>query len=149
MSHPIKLADVEEYLDSEKKTIQMCVGAMIRRYATNTNMASEDTQRRFTNEAKGLFAENGFIADVEWSWQDPPDANGEFEMSPTVGDQPDDQNIYWQPRIRVLGRVDPVKEFDHEHQQYDVTHGVLDGKPGYVDPNTGSLKEDPKKKDIY
>lgn len=147
---PIKLADVPDYLDSEKAMIRTVWGALQRRFA-HANMADNDTQLRFIREAKGVYAENGFVAEVQVTWQDvfdPADPDKEI-MSPTVSDDPHDHNVYYLPRVQITGRVDAVKEFDHDRQRHDVQSGVLDGKPGVLDPNTGELKDTPKKLTIY
>lgn len=147
---PIRLDDIVDFLDSEKAMIKTVWGALQRRFA-NANMADQDTQLRFIREAKGVYAENGFVAEVQVTWQDvfdPAEPDKEI-MSPTVSDDPKDFNVYYIPRVQIMGRVDAIKEFDHDAQRWDVTHGVLDGKPGFLDPTTGLLKEDAKKKLIY
>jgi metal-dependent amidase/aminoacylase/carboxypeptidase family protein len=138
--------DVKDFYESERKAAAQVAGMLQRKYAGVTNMADADVQRRFINEAKGVYAENGLIATVEMTWQDPDDPE---KFSPTASDDETDMNLYWLPRIVVIGRVDKLKEYDHDKQSHEVKAGVFDGKAGVIDINTGLLKEDSKKKNIY
>lgn len=126
--------DIPDLYDHELVTIRTVWGALQRKYASETNMASDETQKRFIREAKGVFAENGFDVHVEFSVD--------------VSDDPGDYNLYYIPKISIRGRVDHLKEFDHDRQKHEIRSGILDGKVGVIDPNTGELKEDPKKKVI-
>lgn len=137
------MTDVADYYESERKAAAQVAGMLQRKYARECNMASEDVQRRFINEAKGVYAENGLIATVELTWQDPDDPE---KFSPTVSDDETDMNLYWLPRIVVIGRVDKLKEYDHDQQKFEVRAGVFDGVTGVIDPNTGLMKDEPKKK---
>lgn len=136
--------DIPDLYESEKKRAEMVQGALQRRYATE-NLGDDKVQQRFIREAKGVFAENGLIVSVLFQWDDPE--TGEF--SPTVSDNPADNNIYYIPRIRVIGRTEGLKEYDHDQESFEVRAGVLDGKKGVIDINTGELKEDPKSKMIF
>lgn len=146
--------DIPDLYDHEMVQIRTVWGALQRKYARETNMASDDVQQRFIREAKGVFAENGFDVHVEVAWMDPPKVNpltGEIEVgasSPTVSDDPDDMNLYYLPRVKLKGRVDHLKEFDHDQQKHEIRSGMLDGKVGVIDPNTGQLKDEGKKKVI-
>lgn len=124
--------DVPDIYDHEMVKIRTVWGALQRKYASETNMASDDNQKRFIREAKGVFAENGF------------DVHVEFEID--VSDDPTDMNLYYTPQIKFKGRVDHVKEFDHDRQKHEIRSGLLDGQAGVIDPNTGEFKEEPKKK---
>lgn len=126
--------DVPDLYEREKKIAQMCQGAMQRKYAGETNMGSEAVQKRFILEAKGMYAENGLDVVVT--------------IDPDVSDDPGDRNIYWTPTFTVIGRVDKVTSFDHERQQHEVRNGVYDGVKGVIDPNTGQMRDEPKKKII-
>lgn len=126
--------EVELY-EHEKKEFALCAAEMLSRYMDCTTMGEESTQRRFHNEAADLFGEHGFRVFVE------------FEMD--VSDDPGDMNIYYKPTFSCQGRVDPqTTGFDHDRQQREVVDGVFDGKKGWIDPNTGQLKDDPKSKII-
>jgi hypothetical protein len=138
------LDDIPDLYEHEKKLAEMCVGALQRRYAGEQNMNDEAVRNRFSREAAGACAENGLVAEVIWDWDDPE--TGDF--SPTVSDDPNDHNIYWIPRVRITGRVTKLAEYDHDRQAHEVTHGVADGKPGWVDVNTGKLRDEPRKKNI-
>lgn len=126
--------DVPDYYEHEKQAAQQVAGMLQRRYAGETNMGSNDIQQRFIREAKGIYAENGLVAEVE--------------LEPDVSDDPADNNIYWIPKIVVTGRVDKLREFDHDRQKHEVRTGVFDGVAGVIDPNTGQMKDEPKKKTI-
>lgn len=126
--------EVELY-EHEKREFAQCAAEMLHRYMANTTMGDEATQRRFRNEAADVFAEKGYRVWVE------------FE--PDVSDDPADMNIYWKATFSCQGRTDPLTAgFDHDRQQREVVDGVFDGKKGWIDPNTGALKDDPKSKII-
>lgn len=53
------------------------------------------------------------------------------------------------PSISFVGRSDHKEyEIDHDRMQHNIVNGMADGKRGWIDPNTGELKEDPKRKII-
>lgn len=147
-----EIEDVGEFYEHEKKLATMCLGAIQRRYAARREpLGMPDVQRRFANETKGVCGENGLLVEVDFEYSEEYDSNQPDKIldSPTVSDDPDDETIYYCPRIRVVGRVNKVKEFDHDRQQHEIRAGVLDGVKGVIDPNSGQLKEDSKKKVIY
>lgn len=119
-----------DLLESEKKIAQMCLGALQRRYASETNMADNAVQQRFIREAKGLYAENGLVVTVE--------------VGMDVSDEDGDNTVYIIPDIKVVGRVDRLTGFDHDQQRREVRAGVFDGVTGVIDPVTGERKDDPK-----
>ena len=131
MTDDVKLGGVADLYESEKALARTVLGALQRRYATQ-NMASEDVQRRFNMEARGVFAENGLVASVTWDYD--------------VSDDPADQTLYMIPNIIIEARVDKVEQFDHDQQSHEVKTGVFDGVKGVIDPNTGQMREDSKKK---
>ncbi|QIG58376.1 hypothetical protein SEA_SKOG_224 [Gordonia phage Skog] len=124
---------VEELYEHEKKLATIVLGALQRKYAQYREM-SEDIKRRFENEAKGVFAENGLLVTINWDFD--------------VSDDPDDMNLYSVPKVIIEGRTEGIKvgDFDHERQAHEIQHGVFDGKKGVIDPNTGQLREESKKK---
>lgn len=124
--------DIPDLYESEKKTAQLCLGALQRKYATVGNFGDPEVQKRFIREAKGLYAENGLVVTVD--------------IEPTCSDEPDDMNLYFVPDIKVVGRVDKLAEFDHDQQKHEIRNGVFDGVKGVIDPNTGQMKDDPSKK---
>ncbi|QDF18650.1 hypothetical protein SEA_PUPPER_164 [Gordonia phage Pupper] len=124
---------VEELYESEKALARTVLGALQRKYANVTSM-TEDVKRQFANEAKGVFAENGLVVSVVWDFD--------------VSDDPNDMNVYSIPKVIIEGRTEGIKigEFDHERQAHEIQAGVFDGKKGVIDPNTGQLREDSKRK---
>ena len=48
--------------------------------------------------------------------------------------------------ISLAGRTRVEEETDHDRMQHDIVHGLADGKKGWIDPNTGQLKDEPKRK---
>lgn len=126
--------DIPDLYDHELATIRTVWGALQRKYAAETDMADDKNQQRFIREAKGVFAENGF------------DVHVEFDID--VSDDPADMNLYYVPTIKLKGRVDHLKTFDHDRQKHEIRSGLLDGQAGVIDPNTGTMKDEPKKKII-
>lgn len=131
----IRLDDVKDFYEHERKLIRTIWGALQRSYAGEKNMADPAVQQRFSNEATAVFAENGFEAYVP-------------EFVPDCSDDPNDWNLYLKPVLTVNGRIDKLKEFDHDLQKHEVREGVFDGVKGVIDPNTGLMREDAKKKII-
>lgn len=103
----------------------------------------EQLKSSFAREMRNRCAEIGLITDVEWAWED--EKTG--AMSPNVSDDPADNNLYWNPRVVVTGRTDKIEEFDHDQMKFEIQHGVLE-EPGFIRED-GTVREDPKKKDIY
>lgn len=97
----------------------------------------------FAHEVKNRCAEIGLVTDVEWVWYDEKTKT----QSPDVSDDPDDNTLYWIPRVVVTGRTHTLSEYDHDQQQFEITRGVLE-EPGFIRPD-GTISEDPKKKDIF
>lgn len=126
--------DVPDLYEREKKIAEMCQGAMQRRFADERYMGTEAAQKRFIMEAKQLYAENGLDVIVT--------------IDPDCSDDPTDWELYWTPTFTVIGRVDKIKEFDHDRQKHEIRNGVYDGVKGVIDPNTGQMKDEPKSKII-
>lgn len=99
----------------------------------NTPMTSS-SQRHFEMAASNLFGEAGFKVTVQWRDLATVDGN-------SLG--------IVQPLVTLTGRVTPESETDHDRLQHDIRAGLADGVKGVIDPNTGVLKEEPKKKLIY
>lgn len=126
-----KIEGIQDLYESEKALSKTILGALQRKYASVSQM-SEDTKRRFELEAKGVFAENGLVVSVNWDFD--------------VSDNPDDMNLYVVPKVIIEARVDKVDQFDHDQQKHEIRAGVFDGVKGVIDPNTGTMKEEPKSK---
>lgn len=146
--------EVKELYESDKKRLAEIRNVMFTRYSSASLMtpAEEEARRgRFASELKERIAEAGFTSDVLWSWQsEETDAEGfPVSQSPTVSDDEDDNNVYWIPKVVITGRTATLLEYDHDQQKFEVREGVFDGVKGVIDPNTGKLREDSKKKDIY
>lgn len=92
-------------------------------------------KRTFELEAANRCAEIGLVVSVQWD--------------PDCSDDPEDMTLFWNPRLIVNDRTDKIGEYDHDRQKHEIRSGILDGKVGVIDPNTGELKEEPKKKLIY
>ena len=140
-----KSAEIKELYEDEKVTLTEIGRVMRSRYANpglSTPKEEVDRRNRYARELIERCAEVGFVADVDAD--DIP-----LRQSPTVSDDPDDQNLYYIPRLIISARTEVLKEYDHDKQAHEVRAGVFDGIKGVIDPNTGTLKEDAKKKDIY
>lgn len=127
---------LKDLYDSEKKKLREILYKLRLKHSFRgvTSFKQEaDIKFAFEQEAIGRCAELGLIVGIQWD--------------PGVSDDPDDNNLYWNPRVIVSSRVTKLTEFDHDQQQYEITHGVLE-EPGYIRPD-GTISEDPKKKDIY
>jgi hypothetical protein len=101
-------------------------------------------KRRFEEQARERCAEIGLVAQVQWSWDDPE--TGDF--SPTVADDPNDNNLYWIPRLQIVDRITPMTEVDHDRMKFEVRSGEADGQVGVIRED-GSRREDPRSKPIY
>ena len=149
-----KTAEIKELYEGEKKILKQIGAVMRTRYASAALLTPKeqvDRRNRYAKELIERCAEAGFIADVEWVWQsEEKDEDGiPLRQSPCVSDDPDDPNHYYVPQLIISGRTDVLKEFDHDRQSHEVREGVFDGIKGVIDPNTGEMREDSKKKDIY
>lgn len=137
---------VKDLYDSEKKALRDIAYKMRFKHSFRgvRTIAEEDQiKASFAHEMRNRCAEIGLVTDVQWLWED--EKTG--ARSPDVSDDPDDNTLYWIPRVVVTGRTETLSEYDHDQQQYEITHGVLE-EPGYIRPD-GTISEDPKKKDIY
>lgn len=147
--------EIKELYESDKKRLAEIRNTMFQRYSSASSLstpAEEEARRtRFASELKERIAEVGFTSDVLWSWQsEETDAEGfPVAQSPTVSDDEEDNNVYWIPKVIITGRTAKLLEYDHDQQKFEVREGVFDGVKGVIDPNTGLLREDSKKKDIY
>jgi hypothetical protein len=149
-----KTAEIKELYEGEKKIIAQIGVVMRTRFASTAALTPKeqvDQRNRYAKELIERCAEAGFVSDVEWVWQsEEKDADGiPLRQSPCVSDNDDDPNLYYIPRLIISGRTDVLKEFDHDRQSHEVREGVFDGIKGVIDPNTGEMREDSKKKDIY
>ena len=145
---------VEELYDSERDAILNIRNDMLKKHSFRgvvTVKEEDEVKRKFTNEMCSRCLDIGFVVEVEWSWEsEEKDADGiPLHQSPCVSSRVDDPNLYWLPRVVFIARTEKQGEFDHDKQKHEVRSGLLDGKVGVIDPNTGLLSDDPKKKNIY
>lgn len=146
--------EVKELYESDKDKLREIARTMSMRYRDGKLLTPVEDQARRAQYARELtdrIAEAGFACDVLWEWQtEETDAEGfPLRQSPTVSDDEGDNNLYWIPQVIITGRTAKLLEYDHDRQKFEVREGVYDGIKGVIDPNTGTLKEDAKKKDIY
>jgi hypothetical protein len=154
---PIEFGEgVKELYESEKLAIENIRDAMIGRYPARDGLTVlEQAARRatFSGELRDRLAEAGFVGDVIWEWESeerhPEDPDLPLHQSPDTTYIPGDMSLIYTPKVVVTGRTAKLLEFDHDKQKFEVRDGVFDGVKGVIDPNTGILKEDARKKDIY
>lgn len=127
------LDDHPDLYEHEMLAARNAMGELQARYAHETNMGDEKVQQRFIREAKGIFAEKAGLVIT-------------CTFEPEVSSNEGDNSLYWLPQIGVIGRVDKVKEFDHDRQKHEIRAGLFDGVKGVIDPNTGLMREEPKSK---
>lgn len=140
--------DIELY-DSERDTLRKIIYGLRLKHSfrgVTREKEEEAIKQAFTREAIQRCAEAGFIVDVLWHWED--ERTG--DMSPNVSDDPEDKNLYWNPKVVIAGRLDKVAvgEFDHDKLKHEIRSGLLDGKKGEIREN-GEFREDPKTKNYY
>ena len=146
--------EVEELYESDKARLRDVARTMTSRYREGkllTPVEDEARRARYARELTERINEAGFSCDVLWTWRsEETDAEGfPVSQSPTVSDYEDDNNLYWIPKVVITGRTSGLREYDHDRQKFEVREGTFDGVKGVIDPNTGLLREDQKKKDIY
>jgi hypothetical protein len=150
-----QVEDVGDFYEHEKLAATVVCKAVVNRYrqaGRSLGPADISSRSSFANEVKGRCADEGLVVEIDFEGEDPIDPSKPDEepwMSPTVSDDPNDYNIYYCPRVRVVGRINKVAEFDHDRQKFEVRAGEFDGVKGVVDVNTGQLKEESKRKTIY
>lgn len=149
-------AEVKELYESEKANLRDIAQVMYSRYREGKLLTpAEQVARRakFAKELQERIAEAGFASDVLWEWEseerDPTDADVPARYSPCCSADPDDPNVYYLPQVIITGRTAKLLDYDHDQQKFEVRDGVFDGVKGVIDPNTGLLKDDAKRKDIY
>ena len=154
---PVEFGEgVKELYESEKLAITKIRETMIGRYPTKDGLtALEQAARRasFSSELRDRLAEVGFVGDVIWEWESeerhPEDSDLPLHQSPDTTDIPGDMSLIYNPKVIITGRTAKLLDYDHDKQKFEVRGGVFDGVKGVIDPNTGLLREDSKKKDIY
>lgn len=148
--------EVKELYESDKDKLREIARTMTMRYREGKLLTPvEDAARRaqYARELTDRINDAGFSCDVLWEWEseerDPEDSDIPARYSPCCSSDPDDDNVYWIPQVIITGRTSGLYEYDHDKQKFEVREGVYDGVKGVIDPNTGKLREDAKKKDIY
>lgn len=147
---------VKDLYESEKLAIKRVKDAMDARYRDVKLLTPvEDMARRakFSRELIDRIADVGFACDVLWEWESeerhPDDPELPLQQSPDTSYDPDDMNLFYTPKLVITGRTAKLVDYDHDRQKFEVRDGVYDGVKGVIDPNTGLLKDDAKRKDIY
>lgn len=152
--------------DHERKALAEIKRVLTARHSFRGVMTvdqEEAIQRAFTKEAVERCAEIGLIVDVVWHWETwhCPACRGKFETqtticptcgaetvrtgSPDVSDDPNDNNLYWNPAIVITDRIEHlVHGYDHDRQKYEVQSGLLTGKKGGI-RESGEFREDLRK----
>lgn len=128
---------MKDLYPSEAKAVQGIMHLLKEKHSFKgvKTIDQEDAIKRvFEVEAQNRCAEIGLIATVQWD--------------PECSDDPNDWNLYWNPRLIISGRTQKLDEIDHDRMSYEVTHGVADGQAGYIRED-GSKHEEPKRKDIF
>jgi len=143
---PIVPEELIEVYDSERKALSDLRSKLSVRHARRGVLGltnEEDMKAAFTIEAKNRYAEAGFVVEVDWEWED----EEKGQRSPDISDDPNDQNLYWIPRIVIVGRTEKIAggQYDHDKQKHEVRSGLLDGKVGEIRED-GSFREDFRKK---
>lgn len=147
---------VEELYESEKLRLKEIAIVMYDRYKAGKLLTKQEEiarRAKFAKELSERIAEAGFSCDVLWEWEseerDPTDPELPARYSPCCSADPDDQNVYYLPQVIITGRTAKLLDYDHDRQKFEVREGVFDGVKGVIDPNTGLLREDARRKDIY
>lgn len=146
--------EVKELYESDKDKLREIASVMLTRYREGKLLTPvEDVARRaqYARELTERINDAGFSCDVLWEWQTEKTDDEGFPLaqSPTVSDDEDDNNLYWIPQVIITGRTSGLYEYDHDKQKFEVREGVYDGVKGVIDPNTGLMREDSRRKDIY
>lgn len=129
-----ELSDGVKDLYPTEKNALISIQAAVTRDLAFKNLGSEQAmQTAFVEQMTNRCAEIGLAVRVT-GWE------------PTVSDEPNDNNLYWQPTVEVYDRIEKIDQIDHDRMKAEITSGEADGKAGYIDPNTGLMKEEPKKK---
>jgi hypothetical protein len=145
---------VSELYESEKAQLRDISVLMYNRYREGKLLTPvEDAARRakFARELQDRIAEIGFSSDVLWEWQSEKtdDEGYPLAQSPTVSDNEEDNSLYYIPQVIITGRTAKLLDYDHDRQKFEVREGTFDGVKGVIDINTGQLREDAKRKDIF
>lgn len=126
--HEIKEVDGDER--TKMKSVNFWLDQWFQDQARRDRAFDENFRAEFERQVAGRYSEIGFVATVNW------EPTGMFESGLPV----------YQPQIQILGRTEQLPEVDYDKIKHDTVTGKMDGVAGYVDPNTGMMKEDPKKK---
>lgn len=133
MTDAVVSPGVKDLYPTEKNAL-ISIQAAVTRELGFRNLGSEDAmKRKFTEQMVNRCAEIGLAVKVT-GWE------------PDCTDDPYDMTLIWKPVVEVYDRIDRIAEIDHDRMQAEIVAGEADGKAGYIDPNTGQMKEDPKKK---
>lgn len=154
---PVEFGEgVKDLYESEKARIREVfetMGSRNREVKLLTPLEEAAWHASFARELTDRINEVGFTCEVIWVWQSeerhPEDPDVPLDQSPDTSYDPDDMSLVYKPKLVVTGRTAKLLDYDHDRQKFEVREGVFDGVKGVIDPNTGELREDPKRKDIY
>jgi hypothetical protein len=130
---PHESKGVKDLYPTERNAVISITAALTREMSFRSFHSHDAMKQAFETQAKNRFAEIGLIVSVQWD--------------PDVSDDPEDNNLYWLPRVIVEDRTDKIDEIDHDRMRHEIVTGEADGQPGYMRPD-GTKHEDPKSKDI-
>lgn len=131
-----ELSDGVKDLYPTEKNALISIQAAVTRDLAFKNLGGEQAmQRAFVEQMTNRCAEIGLAVRIT-GW------------TPDVSEDPNDYNLYWKPTVEVYDRIEKIAEIDHDRMQSEITSGEADGKAGFIDPNTGQMKDDPTKKII-
>ena len=124
---------IKDLYPTEKNAL-ISIQAAITRELLFKPFSSEDAMRRaFVEQLVNRCAEIGLAARVT-GWE------------PDVSDDPNDNNLYWKPTVEILARLDKIDQIDHDRMKSEIVAGEADGVKGFIDPNTGTMKDEAKSK---
>lgn len=149
-------SEISDLYESDKAVLKDIKLAVESRYREAKLLTPVEDMARRAQCARELIErvnEAGFACDVLWEWESeerhPEDPDIPLHQSPDTTDDPGDMSLIYTPKLIITGRTAKLLDYDHDKQKFEVREGVFDGVKGVIDPNTGLLREDSKKKDIY
>lgn len=123
-----------EIYPSELPKIKATLADLQSRWLQKTVSEPTDAAEAFNQQAANEFLAIGFEVEVNWL---------QAEENPFAPGVP-----LYVPEVNIVGRTKKESDVDHNRLQWEVTHGLVDGKVGYI-RSDGSEREDPIKRTIY
>lgn len=124
---------VKDLYPTERNAVISITAALTREMSFRTFHSHDAMKHAFEIQAKNRFAEIGLIASVQWD--------------PDCSDDPEDNNLYWVPRVIIEDRIEKIDEIDHDRMRHEIVIGEADGQAGYVRED-GTKHEEPQRKTI-